>query len=340
VVSCTVNLTLQFFAVHFLLAAVATACRNSRGRSGPKVFRVLKLAANTVFLAPMLCILFIAAHVRALQVYPGHGRPQWWATGAFYLCNYSLLLQTLVVIAVPFLPGGDVRRGTSLMKGDVEITFVQYEHRSVRLAFILVQYAPCLLICSGVAAVFASILSLSAPAGRTPPLPPAMLCVLGLTAQFFLVHLGLWASAACRGLSSGARGQNGAQATALAKTMRSAAATVQVCPMLAILFVGLRLRAQQITGQTGAPQPWAQAAMYLSTGAALLQLLLCLLAGTAIGRALLAGGGGLQASEEGGHAMLRRTALGVQALLFLALYGGAAAVCAALFVLTPETAGR
>merc|ERR1719235_2726645 len=47
--------------------------------------------------------------------------------------------------------------------------------------------------------------------------------------------------------------------------------------MLAILFVGTRMRALQITNQKGAPQGWAQDGMYMATWSILLQFMMVLL---------------------------------------------------------------
>merc|ERR1719335_444864 len=51
-------------------------------------------AADTVVLAPMLCILFIGARMRALQIDPKNGAPQKWAQTLFYVCAYGLLVGT------------------------------------------------------------------------------------------------------------------------------------------------------------------------------------------------------------------------------------------------------
>merc|ERR1719389_456203 len=47
--------------------------------------------------------------------------------------------------------------------------------------------------------------------------------------------------------------------------------------MLAILFVGTRMRALQITNNKGAPQGWAQDGMYMATWSILLQFMMVLL---------------------------------------------------------------
>merc|ERR1719214_459919 len=58
-------------------------------------------AADTVVLAPMLCILFIGARMRALQMDPKNGAPQPWAQTLFYVCAYGLLVGTGLVLLNP-----------------------------------------------------------------------------------------------------------------------------------------------------------------------------------------------------------------------------------------------
>merc|ERR1719163_2584745 len=53
--------------------------------------------------------------------------------------------------------------------------------------------------------------------------------------------------------------------------------TVQIAPMLAILFIGARVRALQIDPKNGAPQPWAQNCFYMCTYAVLVQCILIIM---------------------------------------------------------------
>lgn len=324
-VSYTVNLTLQLFLVHLALAVAANVLPKQRGRSGSKLLRVLKLAADTVFFAPALCVLFIGARVRALQVDGGRGMVQPWAAHAFGACSVALLIQTAVVVTVPFLPGGDARRGTSKVKGDVEIAFVNLEHGLAQCMFTVLRYVPCLALCASVLVVLASILTLSSPTGQTPPLPPTIQCSICLAGQFLLVNLSIWAARAACDFTGGRRFW-----LILVRTLHTAAGTVQLCPMLAVLFLTLRLRAQELTGNVGSPQGWAQDAMYLSTGASLIQMAVCFLGGV-----LSASG----SRTAGSLSFWRRALLGTQVVLMLAIYGGAVAVCIAFYTVTPATAG-
>merc|ERR1719453_1530336 len=70
-------------------------------------------AAKTVLFAPMLCILFIACRMRALQLtrtvdnkVPPTAGPQPWAQEGMYWATWSLLIQLVMAILVPLAAGG------------------------------------------------------------------------------------------------------------------------------------------------------------------------------------------------------------------------------------------
>ena len=63
-------------------------------------------AAMPMGFAPMLCVLFIGAGMRALNMDPVDGAPQRWAQNCFYMRTYALLAQTLLCIAIPVVPEG------------------------------------------------------------------------------------------------------------------------------------------------------------------------------------------------------------------------------------------
>merc|ERR550514_443686 len=68
-----------------------------------KVQGLLKTARRSVNLAPMMGILFLAARMRALQVNPGDGDLQDWASPACYLCVGALLVQVVMMIVFPLI---------------------------------------------------------------------------------------------------------------------------------------------------------------------------------------------------------------------------------------------
>merc|ERR1719502_2007085 len=122
------------------------------------------------------------------------------------------------------------------------------------------------------AAVMFSVFTIEAKGGKaTPPLSPTMFCVMILVVLYLTVYLfGFIAQAA---LDANKKTDSGTQKLQnFLSVCKMAENTVKFGPMLAILFVGARVRALQMTNQKGSPQCWAQDAMYLASGAVALQL--------------------------------------------------------------------
>merc|ERR1719428_2246267 len=120
-VACTMNLATQFFLVYLAVALVKTTVE----LSGPSPFLtkmggLLALAKFTVNFAPMLCILFVGARMRALQMDPKNGNPQKWAQACMFLCTASLYAQAAIVITLPLVTDCRAERPEgSLVEGDV-----------------------------------------------------------------------------------------------------------------------------------------------------------------------------------------------------------------------------
>jgi len=334
-VACTMNLAMQYFAVYLAIAVVQTWAQFMRATpETAKLGSILQLATNTVNFAPMLCILFIGARMRALQLDPKFGNPQAWAQNCFYLCAYSVLIQLALVIVVPYVLGGQVNKGD--VEGDVT-----FELADPNLFFILtgVRYLVMLALYGGFTAVIVSVFIIEAPEGKvTPPVSPTMQCVMNLTVQFFFVYLMLWLLLTFRQFAVSNRNQNYNALFAKAiPTMEAAKSTVQFCPMLSVLFVGLRMRALQITSNEGAPQGWAQQGMFLSTYSVMLQLLMVLLMPLFTAGPPKMDENGLLVSEPGSP-IVATTLTVIRYLALVALYGGAVTCVVALFKITPETA--
>merc|ERR1719247_2382596 len=130
----------------------------------------------------------------------------------------------------------------------------------------------------GVACVVYSVFTIEHPAGAqyTPPISVTMQCVINLTVQFFTVYLGLWIAQTAKDFMK-------FELPRLTELMEDAKATVAFCPMLAILFVGTRMRALMITNNRGSPQGWVQDGMYMATWSVLIQFLMVLFVGLASG---------------------------------------------------------
>jgi len=140
-VACTVALSTMFFTVYFLLAASRTYSQFTKGSTGLSYFEhTMSMAANTMGLAPMLCVLFLGARMRALQMDPVSGNPQRWAQNCFYTCTYALMAQTILSVAVPLVIGGKATKGR--VEGDME-----YEVGNTSLGTVLTIARFCITIC-------------------------------------------------------------------------------------------------------------------------------------------------------------------------------------------------
>jgi hypothetical protein len=322
------NLCFQYFAVYLGIALIQTY-QSFYGESttSRKWKATFTLLSNTVSFAPMLCVLFIGARMRALQIDPVNGNPQKWAQTCFYLCAYSVLVQCLILLCVPFA-GGELEKGET--EGDVSFTLSDPTIMAVLTA---VRYAVMLALYGGFTAVIYSVCVIKNPNGPTPAVSPAMQCVMNLTIQFFFVYLLLWVSVTVRQFSGGV-GKDFLDVAI--PTLDSARGTVQFCPMLSVLFVGLRMRALQITDQKGAPQGWAQQGMFLCTYSLLVQVLMVLLLPAFTrGPPKIDADGNVVAEGTG---IMASVTVAIRYLAFLALYGGVITVVTALFLITPETA--
>merc|ERR1719387_2897335 len=182
-VACTMNLATQFFLVYLGCALVKTTVE----LSGPSPFLtkmggLLTLARYTVNFAPMLCILFIGARMRALQMDPKHGNPQKWAQNCFYMCAYSVMIQTLLVIILPLVT--DCKADIGASEGDVVF---EMANPTIGIIVSAVRWICLVALYGGFSAVIYSVFVIEHPTdvSLTPPVSPAMQCVMNLTVQYF-----------------------------------------------------------------------------------------------------------------------------------------------------------
>jgi len=337
-VSCTINLTIQFFFVYIFVAIIKTVEEfNGRSPFTEKLGGLLTLARYTVNFAPMLCILFIGARMRALQMDPKHGNPQKWAQNCFYLCTYSVLVQTLLVIIMPFVSKCECKMGPS--EGDV--LFVM-ENPTLGIVMTVIRYCALLALYAGFTAVMVSVFIIEHPkdVSLTPPISPAMQCVMNLTVQYFTVYLALFICITIKQFLP-----NLLIMDFLIAIFEAGQKTVMFAPMLSILFIGARMRALQLTMATddtippgAGPQSWAQQGMFLSTWSVLVQVIMTIVAPIALGtgKPEMDESGNMK-TPEGTNKCIGILLDTIRYLCLLSMYGGAVTVMYAVYVMTPET---
>merc|ERR1719262_646670 len=257
-VKCTVLLSLTFFLVYLGQAVSRTYSQYVGGNQHLSKFEtVLTRAADTMGMAPMLCALFLAARMRALQMDPVSGNPQRWAQNCFFACTFSLITQTCLAVIVPFLLNGKVKKGK--IEGDAEYDVGDPESWLAK-GMTAFRFIIMLSVYASATAVVCSVFTIQHPDGKdqTPPLSPTMQCVLNLAFQYFFIYGLLWVFITVEDFTS-------FDLAFVKDAVESAKSTVQFAPMLAVLFIATRMRALQMTDNKGSPQGWVQDGMYLAT---------------------------------------------------------------------------
>jgi len=275
--------------------------------------------------------------MRALQMDPKNGNPQKWAQNCFYLCTYSVMVQTILVILMPFLTKCECKQGAS--EGDV--TFVM-ENPTLGIVMTVIRYVCLIALYAGFTAVMVSVFIIEHPkdVSLTPPISPAMQCVMNLTCQYFTVYLALFICITIKQFAPGLHVMD-----FLIGVFEAGQKTVMFAPMLSMLFIAARMRALQLTKATdgtipttAGPQPWAQDAMFMCTWSVLIQLIMAMLV------PLLTGTGKPEMDEDGNVITPEGTnkwlgiALDViKYLCLVSMYGGACVIIYAIYNMTPET---
>merc|ERR1719159_1431340 len=265
-VNCTTILTATFFMIYFLQAVSRTYSQYVGGNTSVSKFEeVMHRAADTLGMAPMLCALFLAARMRALQMDPLHGHPQKWAQNCFYACSVALVVQACIAVVVPLLLNGKVAKGK--YEGDMTYEVAEPESMASK-AMTVVRFLIMLSLYIGAIAVVCSVFTIQHPEGKelTPPLSPTMQCVLNLAFQYFLIYALLWIFITLKDFT-------GFELTSAMQAIETAKSTVAFAPMIAVLFIATRMRALQMTDNKGAPQGWVQDGMYLATWSILIQFI-------------------------------------------------------------------
>merc|ERR1719324_1226941 len=335
-VNCTTILTATFFMIYFLQAVSRTYSQYMGGNTHVGKFEeVMRRAADTLGMAPMLCALFLAARMRALQMDPLHGHPQKWAQNCFYACSIALVVQASIAVVVPLLLNGKVAKGK--YEGDMTYEVAEPESMASK-AMTVVRFLIMLSLYIGAIAVVCSVFTIQHPEGKelTPPLSPTMQCVLNLAFQYFLIYALLWIFITLKDFT-------GFELTSAMQAIETAKSTVAFAPMIAVLFIATRMRALQMTDNKGAPQGWVQDGMYLATWSILIQFIMCLIMPFFTGKKYtpdtLDGSGDKAAKAvELGNPIGRWVVTFVRYAALLALMGGVATVATGVFVMTPETA--
>jgi len=328
-VQCTMILSCQYFIVYggMQIARTWTQFTSLAANFTSKAEQALLTATASMNFAPMLAVLFIGARMRALNMDPINGNPQKWAQNCFFMCTYALLAQTCFSVAVPLVLQGEVKKGK--VEGDMEY---EVDNKLFGTILAIGRYVMMICLYIGAGCVIYSIFEYEHPKGPqyTIPISPTMQCVINLTFQFFFVYIWIWAAITIKEFT-------GFEWALMTQTMENCKGVVMFCPMLAILFVGTRMRALMLTNWKGAPQGWCQDGMYMATWSLLIQFIMVLVTPCATGSPG-------QVDEDGNikwepeNPILFYCVVAIRILGFILLYGGIITVIVGVYTMTPQTA--
>jgi len=281
---CVVSLTIQFMVVYTALAI----CRMAADGFGLKydnlpIQKILQTATLTVAFAPMLAILFLAFRMRVNQLTRNKGNPPVWAQICMYFCTYAILLMTLIVCVIPLFTGETI--GVDPKTGDIPADTQPFKSQACAIAFTALKYLILVMLYGGVLATIYAIITFVPPppvyetgqatntapvAGKEYPVAPAVQCTMILACQYFLVYGGIQIARTWTQFTSIAANFTSKAENAL----MVATASMNFAPMLAVLFIGARMRALNMDPVNGNPQKWAQNCFFMCTYALLAQTIL------------------------------------------------------------------
>jgi hypothetical protein len=174
---------------------------------------------------------------------------------------------TLIVVVIPLFTGETV--GVDPKTGDIPQDLQPFKNTILAGCFTALKFLIMAGLYGGVLAVCYGIVTYVPPAGvwpegKTFPVAPAVQCTMILSVQFFVVYGAIQVSRTWTQFT-------GQKFSKFEQAMTTATASMNFAPMLAILFIGARMRALQMDPVNGNPQKWAQNCFFMCTYAVLAQ---------------------------------------------------------------------
>jgi hypothetical protein len=343
---CVLNLTIQYIVVYTALGIARSYCDFKAIQHKDSAIQVaLQQASETMFFAPMACLMFIGFRMRVLQLTKGEGNPQPWARMCMEFVMYSITANTVIALVIPiFTPHKVEFNETGELKTESEGGKNPFESPVMQTIFTVLRYVLFLALYVGFGGVIVAVFRFEPPAGvwdgPVPDVSPAVACTMTLSCAFFLCYLMLAISKTYTQFTGGATGTSKFE-----KVVTMAANTMAMAPMLSVLFLGTRMRALHMDPVNGNPQRWAQNCFYVCTYALICQT--CV----AIFVPLLLGGevkkrvdkNGIEVTgdiEVGGEAVnnlaggyFAKALTAVRFFIMICVYAGALAVVCAVFTM-------
>merc|ERR1719265_3032102 len=186
---CLISLTIQYMVVYTALGI----CRSYLDFVGASheesaIQKALKSASETMFYAPMVCMMFVGFRMRVLQLTKGTGNPQDWVRFAMQAVTYSILANTLLVLLIPLFTEKEIEldEDTKELKQDGKNPF---SNPALATIFNVVRYLTFLGLYVGFGCVVTGVFLFKPPAGIWDgPIPPVSPGTMLLSVTFFLLY--------------------------------------------------------------------------------------------------------------------------------------------------------
>merc|ERR1719387_378535 len=237
---CVLNLTIQYIVVYTALGIARSYCDFKKMAYKDSAIQIaLQHAAETMFFAPMACLMFIGFRMRVLQLTKGEGNPQPWARMCMEFVMYSITINTVLALLIPiFTPHKIEFNETGDLKTESEGGKNPFESPVMQTIFTVLRYVLFLGLYVGFGGVLVAVFRFKPEPGvwegEIPDVSPAVACTMTLSCAFFLCFLML--------------------AISKTYTQFTGSNTMGLAPMLCVLFLGTRMRALHMDPVNGNPQ--------------------------------------------------------------------------------------
>merc|ERR1719240_2174053 len=177
---------------------------------------------------------------------------------------------TLVALVVPLLTGEKVRLCKETGKPDHD--HQPFKNTCAAVCFTVLKYLIMIGLYVGTISIIYGTYTYKPPAGswpgdKIPPVSPAVECTMILTTMYFVVYAGIQFGKTFQSFS-------GIDSSKLTGALEGAICTMFFAPMMAVLFIGARMRAMQMDPIKVPIQKWAQNCFYMCTYAVMIQCIL------------------------------------------------------------------
>merc|ERR550537_2037903 len=236
---------------------------------------------------------------------------------------------TLVSLIIPLLTGEKIKHDAH---GNIDHEHQPFKNTCAAIGFTIVKYLIMICLYIGAVCIIYGVYTYEPPKGswpgdKIPPVSPAVECTMILTCMYFFVYAGIQFGKTFESFS-------GVDSSKLIGALEGAICTMFFAPMMAVLFIGARMRALQMDPINGAPQKWAQNCFYMITYAILMQCILAVAVPLVVGGSIKKGDKGEGDVEyEVNHKWLGTCLTVARYIVMFSVYLGIAAVIWSVFTI-------